>query len=403
MLKVLNRFSKDFLLRFASVSITAVVGKVLVIPILASILTQEQFGSMMTLVGIESIISLVIGNSLYSVRLISNSYYKKNEQYGDFSFIAIIGILISGLLAIPLLFLFSELTSLDKGLLIPYVMLGTALSYYTVYYAVNMRFKEGLIYSIVAVIGLLIGLLFSSFTNSWIICYISSYCVSLSWIAITTPIIKEKVVVTKFFRMTIRKYSLVGIATLLSSALVYIDRLVLYPMIGASTVATYIAASYFGKSISIIVSPISSVMLSYYSQDSYKMDLKKLFAMNLVSIGALLMIVVLIATIGDVITKLFFPTLIEAATPYIFVASFSSGIAAITQLIIPIALKYAKLQWQTFLQLFYALIYLLGGVYLLSEYGLFAFCMLVLVLNVFLFIMYDIVCYISIKYYGKEI
>ncbi len=390
-------YSKDFILRISSTAISIVASKVLVLPFLAAMFPIEEYGLMLTIIGIQSIISLAFGNTLYTVRMIMNSEYKKENIEGDFNIIIITLSFISGLLIIPFLFIFTKLQLLDSILLIPYCIASTANTYFRVYYAINLKFKQGLYQSIISSIGLIIGIILSWITHSWVICYFTSVMISVFWIAYSTDIFKEEYKFTPLIKYTLNKFYLLLIATSLGSGLVYLDRFILYPIIGSTSVAIFITSSYFGKIVSIIAQPISSVMLSYYAQSGFNMTIRKLGYTNIILILVLIVFSLIIFYFGNYFTRLFFPSFIEDATPYIFVASLSSSISSLAQLISPIALKFANTKWITAIQIVYAIIYLSFGVFLSKKYGLIGFCYLALILNIFHYIMMNLLCYYSIK------
>jgi O-antigen/teichoic acid export membrane protein len=392
-----KNFSKDFSLRFASTAISTISSKVIVIPLLAAILSNKDYGTMLTIVGIESIIALVLGNALYSVRMIMHADYAKNNIEGDFNLLAVGIVLFSGILCIPLLILFPELSQTDKILLIPYVMLSVALTYYSVYYAVFLKFKEGLYQSIVGTIGLLVGLFLTKVTHSWTLCYVCASAFGLIWIAIKTPVIHESYTITPLFNITFKKYWILAFATLLGGCLVYADRLLLYPIIGPTSVAIYMTAAYLGKSVAIIVGPVSGVLLSYFAQGSFNMTRKRLVLINIIALSVFLLLMIILVTCGKWAISIFFPSLYYKTAQYIVIASGASGISAVYQFISPIALKYVATKWQAIVQSIYAVIYIVIGIPVIRCHGIVGLCYLVLWLNIFQYVFYDYLCFKSIK------
>ena len=390
-------FSKDFALRLSSTAVTTIASKLVVLPFLASMLPAEDYGLMLTIIGIESVITLTLGNTLYTVRMVMNADYLKKNYNGDFNLIIIFLCVLSGLFILPFLFIFPKVHLIDKILLIPYSIFATANTYFRVYYAITLKFKKGLFQAIVSSFGLIIGVVISWITHSWVVCFLSSAVFSLVWIAHTTDIFKESYKVTPLVKITLNKFFLLMIATSLSSGLVYLDRFILYPIISPKSVAIFITASYFGKIVSMLSQPISSVMLSYFAQSGYSMTKRKLGLINIIVILTLGLFIIVVYFFGSYITGVFFPSLIEEAIPYIFVASISACISALAQLVSPIALKFAKTKYLTIIQMVYAFIYLIFGVLLSKRFGLMGFCYLVLVLNIIHFIILDLLCYFSIR------
>ncbi len=111
---------------------------------------------------------------------------------------------------------------------------------------------------------------------------------------------------TLLFKITLNKYYLLMVATIFSGGIVYLDRFILYPMIGASAVTMYITASYFGKSISVLAQPASNVMLSYFSQGNFNFSMKKYYLINLLIIVSFSVFVLIALFFGKSITQLLF-------------------------------------------------------------------------------------------------
>lgn len=60
-MEILKRYTRDFTLRLSASVISTIVSKVLLLPVLALMFSEEEYGLMLTIIGIESLISLVFG------------------------------------------------------------------------------------------------------------------------------------------------------------------------------------------------------------------------------------------------------------------------------------------------------------------------------------------------------
>ena len=83
--------------------------------------------------------------------------------------------------------------------------------------------------------------------------------------------------------MTLIKYIILiftGLSTTLST---YLDRLIIYPLLGGDAVTVYTVASFFGKSLGIVMTPIAGVLLGYYAQRNFIMTKKKFWSINVTS------------------------------------------------------------------------------------------------------------------------
>ncbi len=395
--KIIKQYSKDFLFRFASVAVSSIASKVVALPVLALLLDDNEYGLMLTVIGIESIISMTFGNSLNTVRLIVNNRYSNCGIIGDFNIINLCTSVCAALIMVPVCFYFDNLLLIDKVMLIPYVLIITANSYFNVYYPITLKFKDGLIQAVIGAVGLCFGLIFTYLMHSWVIAYLISSVFVLIWFVLKTDIIRESYSITELFPMTIKKYCAIMVATMFANVLVYLDRLLLFPVIGAYAVAMFVTASYFGKAMSVVIQPISIIMLGYFAQDDFSMTMKKFTIINIMSMSILAFSLILIVVLGEPITGLLFPKLIENSAPYIIVANFSASVAALTQIIQPVALRYAKTYWQTIIQFFYSVLYVTLGLTSLKSYGLFGFCYATLFCNFARYIFIFLIAYLAIR------
>ena len=80
------------------------------------------------------------------------------------------------------------------------------------------------------------------------------------------------------------------------------------------------------------------------------------------------------AVAGPFGTGVFYPTLIDAARPYILLANLASVINVTSNMVQPAVLKFAPTRWQLIIQVLYGCIYLVVGVFSASRYGLMGFC-----------------------------
>ena len=165
--------------------------------------------------------------------------------------------------------------------------------------------------------------------------------------------------------------------------------------------ATYSTAAFFGKSVAVIISPLSSVLLGYYCQDTFKMSLKYFWSGNIIVLvlSALFMLISII--MAPWLTGLLFPTLIDMANPYIFISNLAAILCFAGNVAQSAVLKFANIFWQIVIQVCYAAIYVILGVLVMPKYGLWGFCYVVLFANVVRLILLYTIGHYSIMLRGN--
>ena len=376
-----KRTLSDFILRISSSVLTTLANQVVLLPLLAYIFDAEEYGLILTIFGIKNIISGTLGNSLYSTRLIVNSNYEEKGIAGDFNLLITISAILGAVIIGVVSFFVEGVSPIVWVLLVPVVMINTLNAYLTVWYPIKLQFKKSFVHSMVASVGTLFGAGLVYITKLWPLAYISSGVLCLLFILKKTEIFKEGFRKTELMGLTLGKWAVLILTTLLVNVVTYLDRLILYPLLGAEAVSTFSTASYFGKALSIVAMPVANVMLGYYAQRNFQMDRKLFWTINGICLGMLALFAGFSLLLGKWVTGLLFPKLVADAAPYIFIANLSCAVAAIIQIVQSAAMKYAKTYWQLVVQIVFFAVYFGAGMILIKTDGLMGFCVASLIAN----------------------
>lgn len=380
-LKKGKKTAGDFILRISSSVLTTLANQVVLLPLLAYIFDAEEYGLILTLFGIKNIISGTLGNSLYSTRLIVNNRYEEEGKIGDFNLLITISAILSAVVVAVVAFFIKGVHPVIWLLLMPVVMIYTLNAYFTVWYPVKLQFKKSFVHSMVVSVGTIIGAGLVYITKLWPLAYLASGIAGLCFILAKTKIFQEGFKKTDLMGTTAGKWGVLMLTTLLVNVITYLDRLILYPLLGAEAVSTFSTASYFGKALSVVAMPVASVMLGYYAQRNFKMNTKRFWMINGVCLVMLVAFTGFSLLLGKPVTGLLFPKLIDDAAPYVFIANVSCAVAALVQIIQSAAMRYAKTYWQLVIQIVYFVIYFGVGLILIKTNGLMGFCIASLIAN----------------------
>ena len=395
---------KDFLLSLFSSAISTFISQIIVYPILAQKLSNDEYGVILTTVAVANTLISALGNSLNNTRLIVQAEYENEKVEGDFMPLCLILSIIASTIYFVYLTWLNRYTLSTVVLMVLFVLLGVLRTYGAVSFRLTINYLANLWLSICVALGNAIGvaaLVVSNSKNAWVLVFLFGEIIGVIYL-LSTPIYKEKKKFTKLFRRTLGKEAILLITTLSANLLVYLDRLLLYPILGSEAVAVYAVASFFGKSLGIVVTPLSGVLLSYYSKRQYTMTLSKYRLTSGATFSLSILFIGVCRLISRPITGVFYPTLIDEAEPILNLANIASVIAVAVNLISPAVLRYAKTYWQIIIQVLYFAIYFGLGVWASREYGLvgFAYASIVAVLIKF-FVLY-FVGEFSIRKYQKE-
>lgn len=375
-IKKLFKISNDFLLNLISVLIPIGLLQLLVYPMLARFLDMQTYGYFLSVIGISNIISVTCGTSLNNLRLLVNKDYNDRKLSGDFNVILLAGIVISNLVFFFILLCGYKCDFLESFLYISLTITTSVRAYANVEYRLNLDYKKILKNNLIAAVGIITGIVLFYFFKRRelsVIPFLFGEVFGILHILFSTKILSEALKITELFRIMLLKEMILILATFISNLTVYLDRIILTPLLGAETVSIYSVASFFGKGIGTLISPLSGVLLSYYVSGSITLDRKKFRISNLIIIFMGIITYGICLLFSDPITGLFYPTIIESADQYIGIANLTMVINFVCGMVQPAVLKYTPLVWQIFIQLAYLFIYIGGGYVAIVKFGMHGF------------------------------
>ena len=372
----IKKLTKDFALNLlASFFVTGIL-QLFVYPLLAHIMSSERYGILLTMVGLANTFAATIGSSLNNTRLLLNEEYDEKKYNGDFLPI------LAGSSAIGLVILFFALKRYEDNsftyiLLLIYMVLNAVRTYGSVAYRIRMNYINNLICNVIVGMGYLVGTLFLFIWKElcfiWPVCFLNGEVAAIIYLLFSCNILKEKYNITPLFKKTLKKDSVLMTTTLTANLLIYLDRILLLPILGGSAVTTYTVASIFGKSIGILMAPLAGVLLSYFAQKDFEMDRKKFWMFNFINIGFTILFMLIGHLIGYWFTGIFYPTEIDSARAFLDVANSAAIVLTLGNMTQPTVLKYSPSYWLLIIQILYCICYLVGGVLAVRSSGLMGF------------------------------
>lgn len=219
-----------------------------------------------------------------------------------------------------------------------------------------MDYKKILFSNIWVASGNIVGLvIYMWYRNEllWVIPFVLGELFGFVYITKTTEILCERIKKTDLFSIVIGKETVLLFSSLSANVLTYLDRLVLLPLLGGAAVSCYTVAAAFGKSIGILMVPLSSVLLSYYAKKGFHMSGTLFWKINVVTLIGGGGFAVISLFVAPVFTRVLYTSLYNEAKPFLFIANMTGIIGVVACMIQPSVLKFAP----TFLQLVIQAVY----------------------------------------------
>ncbi len=372
---------KNFLLRLATAFLSTGVRQFFTLPVLLAIFGKEVYGTILTINSVANIVEVCLGNTLNNTRLVNNSLYEEKGYEGDFNGFALIAAAIGTVAAVVLPFVFPFLNWATGLMMWLVIVLGIWHSYYTVGLTMRLKFQEAFVHSLFIAAGTLVGVGLTKLTGLWPFAFLMGHVVALILLFIRTPLMREKLRWTPLVKVSAKKWGTLTATSALANAMVYLDRLLLYPVLGAGAVAVYTTASFFGKCVAALIQPASNVFLAYISQKDFKMS-RKIFTYitgaSVAFCGVCLLASLLLA---PWITGLFYPSLLAEAAPFFVLANTAAMIAAAGTMVQAIVLRFCNASKLLYTQIIYSIVYLGGGLLVLAPFGITGFCWVAIAAN----------------------
>ena len=355
--------------------------QLLVLPIIGSIVSPDEFGLILLLLGISNVLGL-LGCDVAYIHIVAPLTNKENS-YIHFLFLIIPLVL---LLAILLeCCLFANMALCDK-FLFPGLCVTTSLrSYFNAEYQINLKFKRILVQNVLYVFGIILGLCVSRYLNIWLAVFIVGdlFALSLS-LKRMREISRIKCSIGQS-RKGVLNYVNYLTKDIITYMLNLFDRFIIYPTLGGGSVGIYFSMTSVSKFFALVLNPLSMVFFVHFS------DIKrnKMELLNIILVASLLFVLVITLVLIFVIplyVKLFYPLYFNSiASLYIWVAILS-GISCGLIIFKSLIVRLCPLDRLRDIYAVYMLLFICLSIFFVSKFQLQGFVMTNIVLNLILFV-----------------
>lgn len=394
----LKKITGDFAFNIVASLVSTGMMQLIIYPRLAITFDSTFYGAILTAMGLINTISLSLGNTLNNARLIQEEHYDIRGVKGDFNVLLSVGEIIGVcaiLIASGIVFEFSFIVDICIGV---EVLLLIARSYLLVAYRLKINYRKNLICNVIIAFGYALGLGINSVLGIWPVVFICGELAGIIYLSFS-GLLKEPFKITELFRSTLGKYIILILTSFSGNILLYLDRILLYPLLGGEAVSIYTVASFMGKTLGVVMTPISGVLLSYYAQKNFVMNQKRFWTINTVTFLLAVFFLIIVTPISPYFTGMLYPTLIEEAKPYLFVANLAAILSVVCNMVQPSIIKFVPIYWQIIKEVIYGVSYIILSLLLFKKYGIYGFCIAAVISNLFKLL---VLCMVGTLYFGKK-
>ena len=376
-----KKIAFDMFLNVVATAIPTIALQLFIQPSMARGMDDNLYGLLVTMLALLNVIPATFGNTLNNIRLI----YQKgdDEQRPNYQVLLLILAAVNLLLMTLITLLYDRtVTPLSLLLILVVSLFWLAREYYSVAFRIQLNYVNIVISNLIMVLGYGIGFLLFTRLGNWQWVFLMGNLFSLVFIFLKCSLWKEKLITDSNFRNISWQMILLMIAGLLTRITNYADKLLIYPILGGAVVSVYYAATLFGKIVSMAITPISGVMLSYLSKTRGKDD--HTFRMTFLLSSAVCVVGYFVCiAISRPILTLLYPQFVNSAMNYIWITTGTMVLTTLVSVINPFVLRYFDMKWQIIINAAYVAAYVSLSMLLLQKFGLYGFCVGTLIATVF--------------------
>lgn len=345
-------------------------------PFMADKLGASKNGLFLSLLAINYFTINITVSVLVNTRLLQNEKYKERQYVGDYNIILLVFSFINILMVTlgTIFYTGGKTSKIDIFLSILLMLLMIYHDYITVQYRVELKFNKILMNNILLCVGYIIGLmLFSSIIMYWQIVFIVAYAITFVYDMLNTNYIREPFKVTPLMRDTLYQYFLLMASTLLTTAVTYGDRLLLYPVLDGTSVSVFSAAQLIGKMMQMLSTPVTTFVLAYLvRKDEMRITIR--LKTIVFSILGLIALYVSCIIVSYPMIRFLYPGWAEESLKYVRMTALNGIILMLAVIINVFVLRFCDKRYQIIKSAIYLVTYLGFSFGLVKIVGLWGFC-----------------------------
>lgn len=293
-----SKIAGDFIYTFVALVIMNVVLQLVVYPLINRSSGAEYLGDIVYYTGLIYMLSASVGNACSNQRLLC----RKNElraTNGDFNLIvASAGGLIAVIYAVVMLAGEGAEGHWAEAVLFGCAALVIFLRYYAeAEFRLTLNFKGYLIYYLIVSGGYLLGYLLFRVTGYWTLIFVLGEGLAVLYVFLRGGIFKPEKR-SENFGLLLRQVGTLAASYILIFLVSQYYKFFIKQFFSAYEVTQYYVASFFGKSLDMVITPISTLIMSYLTRSKEGIDRTRFqkIVLLVLGIGAVLYVGFIIAT-----------------------------------------------------------------------------------------------------------
>lgn len=390
-----RKMARSFLLNLVAVAVPLVVIQLLVLPLVGQRMGSDQYGFVVAIFAFFSLMPGVMGNSLNNIRLIHETDWGADAE-GDFNVLQVSFAVVAALVVALYAALNGYLNAWGLGAIALTALLWALREYGCVAFLVSMDYGSILGNSLWMSAGYLAGYAVFALSGAWTVIFLMGQAASVIYIVAKTRPMRAGIEPSERLGGLARESGVLMASTFVARSASYCDRVILYPLIGGTSVAIYYAATLVPKLVNMVASSMNSVILSFLSRRKVA-DRAELLVVLGVGLGVCVVCYGIVMVLAPPVLSVLYPQFVSASLSLLPIVTATAFTVVLSTLVSPYVLKYRSLRWQIVVSSTSLALYLGAALALLSLFGLMGFCVGALLAEVA-----RLLALLGIFFFGKD-
>ena len=355
--KTIKSFLNDSTWSIAGLLLMNVVAQFGIYPVWSAKMGNEAYGNVLYLISIMNILAISTGTSVNSARMArSASRQTLNGNYGSALVVLSATVMLIGLTMYG--FSVPEFNWLDTALFLILIVLTMWRYYSDVQYRLTLNYPGYFSYYLAISVGYLAGIALFLITGLWQLALIPGELAGLLYAYCYRSSIREGLFrrdkeYPEVFHLIL---TLTG-SSIISQLIFNGDRLLLMYFAGGNAVTIYYLASLLGKTMSLITTPLNSVIIGYLARIKGNMTVRIMNIASILALAAILLGTAGCTVMSLIVIRILYPHIFSLVRPYFLVANLAQVVYFVGNVVMTLLLRFAKAKYQFTVNVLYACVF----------------------------------------------
>lgn len=395
----LKTLASDSILTISALVIMNVVAQFVIYPLWSRVFGEEQYGNIIYVMSLVNIFAVSMGISANYARMVESA--KRTTCNGDYNCILSVCSIIAGTLCFGIIF-FSDLNMSPVEITLAAVLAVLTMwrFYADVEYRLSLNFKGYFLYYMVISFGYGVGAFLFLQTKLWPLALIPGEVFGLLLVGVNGGLFKSKPFTPSEVFITNLKYtSVLTTSNIIDNLIFNGDRLLLQLALNGASVTLYYLASLVGKTMSLISTPLNSVIMGYLARYKGEFNRKTFFLILAGTITAVILATAATVLGSHILISILYADSYAGVKAYFIIANLTQVIYFTTNVVTTILLRFAKVNFTLVVNSLYGIAFVVLCVPAAFLAGVDGFCVALLAVNIIRYMVSIVYCWI---YFGKN-